>query len=177
MSALTPSKKHWQSSRSAIQVGIPPYLWQTSANKKWMPLRTHFQVSWRVCIVCNVFKVVALANWSCSKWPYFLFSYSLLYLIYQKLIIFQKPLVWPSRQASKYGFELLHELLHEGLGRLLTECLCVQNVCQRSLDLTIYLKFKTAASLWLTRREAPLAAFDAEFERNGYVFQVLVFIL
>ena len=171
MSALTPSKKHWQSSRSAIQVGIPPSLWQTSANKKWMPLRTHFQVSWRVCIVCNVFKVVALANWSCSKWPYFLFSYSLLNLIYKKIDHFSKTACMTITTGVKIW------LWAVALDRLLTECLCVQNVCQRSLVLTIYLKFKMAASLWLTRREAPFAAFDAEFERNGYVFQVLVFIL
>ena len=62
-------------------------------------------------------------------------------------------------------------LLHEqGTGSVANRMLMCAKFCQRSLVLTIYLKFKMAASFWLTRHEAPFAAFDAEFERNGYVF-------
>ena len=88
------------------------------------------------------------------------------------MIIFEIPFVWPSRQALGYGWFTgsWSCCTSKGLGQLLTEFSCVQNSCQWSLVPTIYLKFKMAASLQLARREAAFVAFNAEFQRNRYVF-------
>ena len=68
-------------------------------------------------------KAVALANLRSSKRPYFLYSYSLLCLIYKKWVIFQIPLVLSSREALKYSlFRRKLELLHEqGTGSVATK--------------------------------------------------------
>ena len=66
-------------------------------------------------------KAVALANLRSSKRPYFLYSYSLLCLIYKKWVIFQIPLVLSSREALKYSLfrRKLECCTSKALGRLL----------------------------------------------------------
>ena len=69
-------------------------------------------------------KAVALANLRSSKRLYFLFSYSLLYLIYKKKwVIFKIPVLLSSRGALKYSLfrRKLECCTSKGLGRLLAK--------------------------------------------------------